>query len=125
MPRQAVPNARDEAPPGPFSPAVTSTPTLFVSGQIGQDPETDELAADDAAAQARQALTNLLAVLSAAGKTEADVIRVGVYLADMADYTVVNTVYAEFFSAPYPARTAIAVAALPLGALVEVDAVVS
>jgi 2-iminobutanoate/2-iminopropanoate deaminase len=124
MPRQAVPNTRDEAPPGPFSPAVTGTPTLFVSGQVGQDPETDELAADDAAAQARQALTNLQAVLSAAGKTEADVIRVGVYLADMADYAAVNAVYAEFFSAPYPARTAIAVAALPLGALVEVDAVV-
>ena len=124
MPRQAVPNTRDEAPPGPFSPAVTGSPTLFVSGQVGQDPETDELAAGDAAAQARQALANLHAVLSAAGKTEADVIRVGVYLADMADYAAVNTVYAEFFSAPYPARTAIAVAALPLGALVEVDAVV-
>jgi 2-iminobutanoate/2-iminopropanoate deaminase len=103
---------------------VTGTPTVFVSGQIGQDPETDELAAGDAAAQARQALTNLHAVLVAAGKTEADVIRVGVYLADMADYAAVNAVYAEFFSAPYPARTAIAVAALPLGALVEVDAVV-
>jgi 2-iminobutanoate/2-iminopropanoate deaminase len=123
MPRQAVPNTREEAPPGPFSPAVTGTPTLFVSGQVGQDPETDELAAD-AASQARQALTNLQAVLSAAGKTEVDVIRVGVYLADMADYAAVNAVYAEFFSAPYPARTAIAVAALPLGALVEVDAVV-
>jgi 2-iminobutanoate/2-iminopropanoate deaminase len=124
MPRQAVPNTREEAPPGPFSPAVTGSPTLFVSGQIGQDPETDELAADDAVAQARQALMNLQAVLSSAGKTEADVIRVGVYLADMADYTAVNAVYAEFFSSPYPARTAIAVAALPLGALVEVDAVV-
>jgi 2-iminobutanoate/2-iminopropanoate deaminase len=123
MPRQAVPNTRDEAPPGPFSPAVTGSPTLFISGQVGQDPETDKLA-DDAAAQARQALTNLQAVLSAAGKTEADVIRVGVYLSDMADYAAVNAVYAEFFSSPYPARTAIAVAALPLGALVEVDAVV-
>jgi 2-iminobutanoate/2-iminopropanoate deaminase len=123
MPRQAVPNTRHEAPHGPFSPAVTGTPTLFVSGQVGQDPETDELAGD-AAGQARQALTNLQAVLRAADKTEADVIRVGVYLADMADYAAVNAVYADFFSAPYPARTAIAVAALPLGALVEVDAVV-
>jgi 2-iminobutanoate/2-iminopropanoate deaminase len=103
---------------------VAGTPTLFVSGQVGQDPETDRLAGDDAATQARQALTNLQAVLRTAGKTEADVIRVGVYLADMADYAAVNAVYAEFFSAPYPARTAIAVAALPLGALVEVDAVV-
>jgi 2-iminobutanoate/2-iminopropanoate deaminase len=124
MSRQAVPSARNEPPPGPFSPAVTGTPALFVSGQVGQDPETDQLAGDDAATQARQALTNLQAVLRTAGKTEADVIRVGVYLADMADYTAVNAVYAEFFSSPYPARTAIAVAALPLGALVEVDAVV-
>jgi 2-iminobutanoate/2-iminopropanoate deaminase len=124
MPRQAVPSAGNEPPPGPFSPAVTVTPTLFVSGQVGLDPETNELAGADAATQARQALTNLQAVLGTAGKTEADVIRVGVYLADMADYAAVNAVYAEFFSAPYPARTAIAVTALPLGALVEVDAVV-
>jgi 2-iminobutanoate/2-iminopropanoate deaminase len=103
---------------------VTGTPTLFISGQVAQDPATGALAGSDAAAQASRALRNLDAVLQEAGKTEADVIRVGVYLADMSDYAAVNAVYADFFTSPYPARTAIAVAALPLGALVEFDAVV-
>jgi 2-iminobutanoate/2-iminopropanoate deaminase len=65
-----------------------------------------------------------MAVLTAAGKTEADVLRVGLYLTDMADFSAVNAVYQEFFSAPYPARTAVCVAGLPLGALVEADVIV-
>jgi 2-iminobutanoate/2-iminopropanoate deaminase len=124
MSRTAVTSDRIAPPVGPFSAAVTGTPTLFVSGQVAQHPETGQLNGDDAASQARQALANLAAVLEAAGKTEVDVIRVAVYLADMGDFAAVNAVYADFFSAPFPARTAIAVAGLPLGALVEIDVVV-
>jgi 2-iminobutanoate/2-iminopropanoate deaminase len=124
MTRVAIEGARIAPAVGPFSAGVTGTPTLFLSGQVAQDPETGKLVGEDAAGQARQALTNLHAALEAAGKTEADVIRVGVYLADMADFAAVNAAYADFFSPPYPARTAIAVAGLPLGALVELDVVV-
>jgi reactive intermediate/imine deaminase len=110
-------------PAGPFSIAVTGTPALFLSGQVAQDPTTGTLVGADAAAQARQIFDNLQLILAATGRSEADVIRVGLYLADMGDFAAVNAVYSEFFSPPYPARTAIAVRTLPLGALVEVDAV--
>ena len=122
MPRRAadIPSST----PLPFSAAVEGTPTFFLSGQVGEDAETGELVDGGAAAQARQLLTNVMATLAAIGKSEADVLRVGVYLADMADFADVNAVYQEFFTAPYPARTAIGVAALPLGALVEADVVV-
>jgi reactive intermediate/imine deaminase len=124
MPRTIVTAAESASAIAPFSVAVTGAPTLFLSGQVGLHPDTGGLNGDDAAGQLRQALANLGDVLQAAGKTEADVLRVGLYLTDMADFAAVNEVYADFFSKPYPARTAIAVAALPLGALVEVDAVV-
>jgi len=124
MPRRAADIPRATPSPGPFSAAVEGSPTVFLSGQVGEDPETGELVDGGAAAQARQLLTNVMSVLAALGRTEADVLRVGVYLTDMADFAAVNAVYEEFFTAPYPARTAVAVAALPLGALVEADVVV-
>jgi 2-iminobutanoate/2-iminopropanoate deaminase len=109
---------------GPFSAATMGTPTGFLSGQLGQDPATGELVGQDAATQVRQVLHNVFAVLEAAGKSERDVLRVALYLTDMADFAAVNEVYTEFFTAPYPARTAIAVAALPRNALVEADVVI-
>lgn len=109
---------------GPFSAAVRRDVFTFLSGQVGQDPATGALIDGDTAAQAEQALRNLTAVVEAAGKTLDDVVRVGVYLTDMADFVAVNAVYERFFTKPYPARTAIAVAALPLGAAVEMDAIV-
>ena len=124
MSRTAVAAAETSPAIAPFSAAVSGEPTLFISGQVGLHPGTGELSGDDAAGQLRQALSNLGEVLRAAGKSEADVLRIGLYLTDMADFAAVNEVYADFFSTPYPARTAIAVAALPLGARVEVDAVV-
>jgi 2-iminobutanoate/2-iminopropanoate deaminase len=96
---------------------------LFVSGQVGQDPATGELIAADVTAQVEQVFANIRAVLRAAGKTLADVVRVGVYLTDLNDFAKMNAVYARQFDAPYPARTTIAVAALPLGAYVEIDLV--
>jgi 2-iminobutanoate/2-iminopropanoate deaminase len=95
----------------------------FLSGQTAQDPATGALIDGDAAAQAEQILRNLGAVLEAVGKSLDDVVRVGVYLTDMADFAAVNAVYEAFFSRPYPARTTIAVAALPIGAAVEMDAI--
>ena len=114
----AIPQA-----PAPISQAIRAGGLVFLSGQVGVDPASGSLVAGDAAAQMEQALENLTAVLDAAGRTLADVARVGVYLADMRDYAAVNEVYGRIFEPPYPARTAVAVAALPLGASVEVDAV--
>ena len=123
MTRNAVTGEKIAAPVGPFSPAVRGGDALFVSGQVAQDPATGELIDGDVARQADQALRNLAAVLEAAGKGLDDVVRVGVYLTDMADFAAMNEVYRTHFQAPYPARTAIAVAALPLGAAVEFDAI--
>ena len=123
MPRDTV-ACREIAPPvGPFSPAVRSGEFVFLSGQVGQDPLTSKLVAGGTTAQAEQIFRNLGAVLRASGKTFADVAQVRVYLTDMADYAAVNAIYGRHFEAPYPARTAIAVAALPLGASVEIDLV--
>jgi 2-iminobutanoate/2-iminopropanoate deaminase len=95
---------------------------LFVSGSLGIDPSTGTLAADTLS-QAVRALENIRAIVTAAGGTMASVAKVTVLLADMADFKPVNEVYAGFFSPPYPARAAFQVAALPLGARVEIEAV--
>lgn len=124
MTRDVVSTDKIAKAAGPFSAAVRRDGFTFLSGQVGQDPATGALIGGDTAAQAEQALRNLTAVVEAAGKTLDDVVRVGVYLTDMADFATVNAVYERFFTKPYPARTAIAVAALPLGAAVEMDAIV-
>jgi 2-iminobutanoate/2-iminopropanoate deaminase len=108
---------------GPFSAAVRGVPSLYVSGQVAIDPATTRLVVGDVARQAEQIFANLEAVLAAAGKSFADVVRVGVYLTNMGDFAAMNAVYARHFAAPYPARTTIGVAALPLGALIEIDLV--
>lgn len=123
MTRDAITSNEVTPPVGPFSMAVRGGDALFVSGQVAQDPATGALIDGDVADQADQVLRNLAAVLEAAGKDLGDVVRVGVYLTDMADFAVMNEVYLRHFQAPYPARTAIAVAALPLGAAVEMDAI--
>lgn len=110
-------------PPAPFSPAVRADGLVFVSGQIGVVGASGVLAPGGVEAQAEQVMANIKVVLEAAGLGLKDVVRVAVYLADMADYAAMNAVYARHFAAPYPARTAIGVAALPLGALVEMDLV--
>jgi 2-iminobutanoate/2-iminopropanoate deaminase len=108
---------------GPFSQAIRAGEFLFVSGQVALSPTTGKLVAGDVVAQTEQVFQNLRAVLRAAGKTFADVVRVGVYLTDMSDFARMNSVYERQFEAPQPARTTIAVAALPLGAVVEIDLV--
>ncbi len=106
---------------GPFSPAIATDGFVFLSGQVGVHAGTKQLVEGGVAAQTAQAFVNLGVVLRAADKTFADVVRVGVYLTDIADFAAMNKVYAEHFGQPYPARTTIAVAALPLGASVEID----
>lgn len=124
MTRETITTDKIAQPIGPFSAGVRRDGFIFLSGHVAQDPATGQLVDGDAAAQAEQVLTNLASVVEAAGKTFDDVIRVGIYLTDMTDFAAVNSVYARFFTAPYPARTAIAVAALPLGAAVEMDAII-
>ncbi len=110
---------------GPYSHAVRAGDLLFCSGQIPLDPQTGELHGDTPAEQATRCLRNLAAVCEAAGASLAAAVRCTVYLTDMADFTQVNEAYAEFFGAAPPARVAFAVAGLPRGARVEVDAVVA
>jgi 2-iminobutanoate/2-iminopropanoate deaminase len=105
---------------GPYSHAVASGGFLFLSGQTPLDPATGLLAEGDIGAQTRQCFRNLGAVLGAAGLGFDDVVECHVFLVDMGDFTAMNAAYAEHFTAPYPARTTIGVAALPVGARVEI-----
>lgn len=110
---------------GPYSHAVKAAGLLFCSGQIPLDPASGEIVGGPAADQARQCLTNLETVCAAAGAKLADAVRCTVWLADMGDFAAVNEVYAEFFDDTPPARVAIAVATLPKGVDVEIDAIVA
>lgn len=120
---QAVRSQQAPAPIGPYSQAVAAGDELFCSGQVALDPQTGELTGEDAAAQTRQVLTNLGAVLEAGGFSYADVVKTTIFLVDMNDFAAVNEVYATCFEAIKPARSTVAVAALPKGARVEIDAV--
>ena len=110
---------------GPYSHAVRAAGLLFCSGQIPLDPDSGELVGATAAEQADQCLRNLQAVCAAAGATLSDAVRMTVYLTDMGAFAAVNEVYGAFFEADPPARAAVGVAALPKGALVEIDAIVA
>jgi 2-iminobutanoate/2-iminopropanoate deaminase len=121
MPRHAVVTDKIAKPVGPFSPAIADNGRVYGSGQVGQDPVTGKLIAGGVVAETARAIENIEAVLAVAGKTLADVVKVNVYLTDMKHFAEMNDVYAERFRAPYPARTTVAVAGLPLGAAVEIE----
>ena len=108
---------------GPYSQAVKAGGFLYVSGQLPLDPATGAFAGDDIASQTRQSLTNIKAIVDAAGMTLTDVVRVGVFLKDMNDFAAMNAVYGEFFTENCPARDAVEVARLPKDALVEIECV--
>ena len=110
---------------GPYVHAVRAGGLLFCSGQIPLDPKTGEITGATPADQAGRCLENLAAVCEAAGATLGDAVRLTVYLTDMGSFAAVNEVYESFFESDPPARVAIAVAGLPRGALVEIDAVVA
>jgi 2-iminobutanoate/2-iminopropanoate deaminase len=118
-----APNA--PAAVGPYVHAVRTGDLLFCSGQVPVDPKTGELVGGSAAEQAGRCLENLAAVCDAAGATLGDAVRLTVYLIDIASFGSVNEVYESFFESNPPARVTIGVAALPLGAKVEIDAIVA
>lgn len=118
-----IQTSRAPKPVAPYSQAVALGNTLYCSGQIGLVPETGKLISEDVAEQARRVLQNLTAILTEAGLSPKDVVKVTVFLTDMKDFAAVNEVYASVFSAPYPARTAFSVTGLPLGARVEIEAI--
>jgi len=122
--RTAITSPELTPPVGPFSQAIEAGGFIYFSGQVGQDPTTGTLVAGGIAAETERVFRNLSAVLKAAGRSFDDVVRAGVYLANMNDFVAMNGIYAKHFSQPFPARTTIAVAALPLGACVEIDLVV-
>jgi 2-iminobutanoate/2-iminopropanoate deaminase len=115
----------DHAPAaiGPYSQAVEAGGFLFTAGQIGLIPGTGEFAGDDVESQATQVFENLAAILREAGLSFGDVVKTTVYLATMDEFPLVNTIYAKYFTQPYPARSTVAAAGLPKGARVEVDVV--
>lgn len=108
---------------GPYSQAVRAGDLVYLSGQTPIDPATGKLVVGGISEQTLRAFQNLKAVLEAGGLGMQDVIKVNVYLTDMADFAEMNTAYQEQFSAPFPARTTVAVAGLPLGARVEIEMV--
>ena len=106
---------------GPYSQAIQAGNTIYVSGQLPIDPATGAFAGDEIKAQTRQSLTNMKNILIEAGTDMSAVVKTTVLLANIADFAAMNEVYAEFFSAPYPARAAFQVACLPKNALVEIE----
>ncbi|BCT92701.1 reactive intermediate/imine deaminase [Lysobacter helvus] len=124
MPRQPIHSEHAPAAIGPYSQAVRKGDTVYLSGQIALDPGTGLLIEGDIDAQARRAFDNLRAVCEAAGGSLDDVVRLGLYLTDLDQFARVNAVMADYFEAPYPARSTIGVASLPRGAAFEVDAIV-
>lgn len=121
---QAVQTDKAPAAIGPYSQAIHSgAGLLFVSGQLPIDPETGAFPEGGVREQTRRSLLNARAILEAAGSGLSAVVKTTVFLADMADFAAMNEVYSSFFSAPYPARSAVAVKTLPKGALVEIECI--
>jgi len=123
-PMEAIFSDKLARPAGPFSPAIRVDGFIYISGSVGQDPATGKIVPGGVEKQVEQVFANLAEVLAAAGRNFTDVVRAGVYLTDMGNFGIMNAIYARHFTEPYPARTTIAVAALPLGAAVEIDLVV-
>ncbi len=116
-------SAEAPAPIGPYSQAIDAGKELFCSGQIALDPKTGEVVPGDISAQTGQVLKNLGAVLEAGGFDYNEVVKTTIFLIDMNDFAAVNAVYGKYFEATKPARSTVAVAGLPKGARVEIDAI--
>ena len=108
---------------GPYSQAIIANGMLYASGQIPVDPQTGNIVSGGIEAQTHQAFANVRNLVEAAGITMSHVVKVTVYMADMADFATVNTIYEQYFTAPYPARSAVAVKQLPKGALIEIETI--
>lgn len=114
-------NAKNTNPVGPYSHVAESGGLFFFSGQIGLDGVTGKLVPGGIASETEQCFKNITAVLETAGLSESDVIKATVFLTDMGNFPAMNSIYEKYFSKPYPARSTIGVASLPLGALVEIE----
>ena len=123
MPRTPITTTNAPQAIGTYSQAIRAGSTVYLSGQIPLDPATGELVAGDMEAQVRRVFENLKAVATAAGGDLSHLVKLTVYLTDLAHFALVNRVMAEYFNQPYPARAAVGVAALPKGAAVEMDGV--
>lgn len=123
MKKEVVSTAEAPAAVGPYSQAICAGGLLFLSGQIPLDPATGNMVQGGAAAQAAQCCKNVLAILKARGLDAAQVVKTTVFITDMKEFGAVNEVYKQYFTAPCPARSCVQVAALPLGAQVEIEAV--
>ncbi len=121
MSRKYIATTEAPAAIGPYSQAVFSNGTLFCSGQIGIDPATGNLAEGGIEAQTEQVCKNVMNLLKAAGFDASCVLRTTVYITDINEFAKVNEIYGRYFVTPYPARSCVAVAALPKGALVEIE----
>ncbi|MDP3744167.1 MAG: RidA family protein [Methylotenera sp.] len=121
-PKQIIQTPSAPAAIGTYSQAVKAGNTVYLSGQIGLDPVTMQMV-EGIEAEVHRVFTNLKAVAEAAGGSLADVVKLNIFLTDLSHFTLVNTIMAEYFSQPYPARAAVGVASLPRGALVEADGV--
>lgn len=121
--RKVVTTKEAPLPVGPYSQAIVSGDKVFTAGQLGIDPATGKLVGEGVEEQTRQALRNLQAVLAAAGTSLENAVKVTVFLTDMGNFPLMNRVYAEFFPKDPPARTCVGVAALPMGAAVEIEVV--
>ncbi len=123
MTRQVIATPDAPAAIGPYSQAIKIGNLVYTAGQLGLDPQTRKLVEGGIQAQTRQALVNIKAILEASGTSMASVIKTTVFLQDIKDFQSMNQAYAEFFPANPPARSAVQVAALPLGGLVEIETV--
>ena len=110
---------------GPYSQGIKAGSLIFLSGQLGLDPKTNDFASGGVTEQTRQALTNLENIIESAGSAMENVVKTTVFLQDMNDFQAMNTVYGEFFKSEPPARSTVQVAALPKGGLVEIEAIVN
>lgn len=125
MSKQIISTNLAPAAIGTYSQAVRVGNTIWVSGQIPLDPATKELVAGDMEVQVRRVFENLKAIVTAAGAALDDVVKVTIFLTDLAHFALVNKVMAEYFREPYPARAAVGVASLPRGAQVEVECIIA
>lgn len=121
--KKAISTSAAPAAIGPYSQAIEAGGFVFVSGQLPVDPATDEFAAGGIKELTRQSLMNMKAILNEAGLGMEHVVKTTVFLADMADFAEMNEVYAQFFQAPFPGRSAVAVKTLPKGARVEIECI--
>jgi 2-iminobutanoate/2-iminopropanoate deaminase len=123
MSKSVIATENAPAAVGPYAQGVQANGFVFTAGQLGVDPATGTFAGEDVVAQTRQAMRNLKAVLEAAGSGLDQIVKTTIFVADLGDFQAINETYATFFDAAPPARSTVQVAALPLGGLVEIEAI--